>query len=370
MSSSWGRNIRISLFGESHGASIGVVIDGLPSGYSLDRDRIKELMARRAPGGASHSTARREPDHVDIQSGFFRGKTTGTPLCGIIRNTDTRSEDYAQMPLRPSHGDYTGAVRYSGFGDPRGGGHFSARLTAPLVFAGGVAKEILLAHGITIGGHIASVGPVEDSSFDPVHLDRSLLQSLSSKPFPVLDGSQGKRMEGEITAAKMNLDSVGGVVECAAVGVPAGLGSPIFDGLENTLASLIFGIPAVRGVEFGLGFEAAKLRGSAHNDPYILEDGQIKTSTNNHGGIIGGITSGMPVVVRVAFKPTPSIARTQQTVDMAAMTEAKLEIHGRHDPCVVPRAVPCVEACLALGLLDSLMEGGNPNGLTGLPRQD
>lgn len=360
MSSSWGRNIKISIFGESHGPGTGVVLDGLPPGFALDESELHRFMKRRAPGQAVYSTPRKESDLVTIQSGWYQGKTTGTPLCGFIKNSNTRSQDYAEMPLRPSHGDYPGLLRYAESNDPRGGGHFSARLTAPLTFAGGIAKQILAAKGIVIGGHIASIGTVKDAVLSPVSVDPALLRAIGEKEFPVLDDAQGAAMKAVIEAARLEQDSVGGIVSCCAVGLPAGIGSPMFDGLENTIASLVFGIPAVRGLEFGTGFAATTLRGSEHNDPYYLEDGAIKTATNHHGGIIGGISSGMPILMQVAFKPTASISQEQRTVDWISKQETTLSIHGRHDPCVVPRAVPIVEACLALALLDSLLEGGNP----------
>lgn len=310
------------------------------------------------------STARSEADLPEIQSGLLNGHTTGTPLCAVIRNTDTRSKDYdnVQALARPSHADYTGFVRYEGWNDIRGGGHFSGRLTAPLVFAGAVAAQALEAQGITVGARIAAIHGVEDSPLNPAAVTARQLTELAAKYFPVLDEAKGKRMREEIEAARMELDSVGGVVECCAVGLPAGIGSPMFDGVENSIASLLFGVPAVRGLEFGEGFAAARLRGSNHNDPMFMKDGQVRCQTNRHGGILGGITSGMPLVLRVAFKPTASIAQVQQTVDYKQNRDAEIEIHGRHDPCIVPRAVVCVEACVALAILDCGLEGGNPHG--------
>lgn len=366
MSSSWGNNIRISIFGESHGPAIGVVLDGLPAGEPVNMDALAALMSRRAPGRNRFSTQRRESDVPRILSGLHEGFTTGSPLCAIIENSDQHSKDYGDMKrlVRPGHADYTGYIRYSGYNDIRGGGHFSGRLTAPLVFAGALAIQILRRRGISVGGHIFSIGGVRDLPFDPVRLTGEQLEQVIAKPFPVLDNSAGEQMMAEIDEAREQQDSVGGVVECAAVGVPAGIGSPMFDGLENRIASLLFGIPAVKGVEFGAGFDAASMRGSICNDPFIIEekDGSVKTLTNHHGGILGGISSGMPILLRSAFKPTPSIAHQQRTVNYDGTSQEILSVQGRHDPCIVLRAVPCVEACLALVILDSLLEGGNPNG--------
>lgn len=364
MSSNWGRNIRLSIFGESHGAGIGAVLDGLPPGIAVDMGKTAAFMARRAPGRNAMSTARLEADLPEIQSGLLNGHTTGTPLCAVIRNTDTRSGDYdnVQALARPSHADYTGFVRYEGWNDIRGGGHFSGRLTAPLVFAGAVAAQALEAQGITVGAHIAAIHGVEDTPLDPVSVTARQLRELAAKPFPVLDDARGKAMRAEIEAARMALDSVGGVVECCAVGLPAGIGSPMFDGVENAIASLLFGVPAVRGLEFGAGFSAAAMRGSEHNDPMHMENGAVRCGANRHGGVLGGITSGMPLLLRVAFKPTASISQVQQTVDYKQNRDAEIEIHGRHDPCIVQRALVCVEACVAIALLDCGLEGGNPHG--------
>ncbi len=361
MSSSWGNNLRVSIFGESHGNAIGVVLDSPPPGLALDMEQLAAFMARRAPGQGAHTTARKEPDLPQIQSGLVNGRTTGTPLCAIIPNTNTRSGDYGEMEAlaRPAHADYTGFVRYGGYNDIRGGGHFSGRLTAPLVFAGGMALQALAQKNIAIGAHIAHIHGVADAVLDPVGVTAEQLQSITQKPFAVIDDQQGALMLAEIETARTNLDSVGGVVECCGVGVPVGLGSPIFDGLENRIASLVFGVPGVKGIEFGAGFAAANLFGSQSNDPMQVESGIISHTANRHGGILGGISSGMPIVFRVAFKPTPSIAQQQSTVDYRKAENAVLQIRGRHDPCIVPRAVPCVEACLAIALMDAMMEGGN-----------
>lgn len=358
MSSVWGKNFRLSIFGESHGPAIGVVIDGLPPGLKLDEDELHAFMSRRAPG-KSFSTPRVEKDIPVIRSGVLNGYTTGTPLCAIIENTDTRSSDYSEVSrlARPSHADYTGFVRYQGYADTRGGGHFSGRLTAPLVFAGGVAKQLLAEHGIFIGGHISSIADINDKYPDNLNLTRDHLEAVAKKPFPVFDDGKCKEMLDIIEQAREDGDSVGGVVACYALGVPAGIGSPMFEGVENIAASIIFGIPAVKGVEFGSGFDGTRLRGSENNDPMRIKDGEFITETNNHGGIIGGITSGMPIVVRAAIKATPSISREQRTVDYINSENAVISIKGRHDPCIVPRAVPCVEAGLAIALAELFLDG-------------
>lgn len=370
MSSSWGTYLRISIFGESHGPSVGVVMGGLPSGVPLDLEEVREFMRRRAPGRSRHATARKEADAPQIQSGIYQGKTTGTPLCAIIENADTRSTDYESLAAlpRPGHADYTGWLRYAGAADPRGGGHFSGRLTAPLCFAGAVAIQLLRRRDIRVGAHIYSLMGVEDSPFDPVNLDPGLFIEIARRDFPVLDQERGNRMQQAIDKARESMDSVGGVIECGATGFPAGIGSPMFDGLENRVASLIFGIPAVRGVEFGAGFQCAGMPGSSHNDPWQMRDGRVTSPTNHHGGILGGISSGMPILFRAAVKPTPSIARPQDTVDLRAGRDSVVEIHGRHDPCILPRAVPCVEAAAALALADSLLEGDGYHGFSGTAR--
>ena len=361
MSSETGKRIHISLFGESHGPAIGVTIDGLPAGEALDWSGVEEQMMRRAPGRDKSSTPRKERDSFEVLSGVYKNKTTGAPLCAMIRNEGMRSGDYApfERTPRPSHADYPAAVRYNGHQDVRGGGHFSGRLTAPLVFAGAVCRQILYRRGIVIGGHIRAVGAVSDEALDPVAVSGAQLLSLSKQYFPVLSAEAGEAMRREIEAARSDGDSVGGIVEVAAVGLPAGLGSPIFGGVENVLSALLFGIPAVKGVEFGDGFSAATQRGSQHNDPYRLDgEGHITTETNRHGGILGGITTGMPLLLRAAIKPTPSIALPQKSVELSEKKEVELTIEGRHDPCIVPRAVPAAEAAVAIGLLDLWTEGG------------
>lgn len=354
---SWGNKIKLTIFGESHGPAIGAVLEGLPAGESVDWDAVLAQMARRAPGRDLSSTPRKETDEPRVLSGLQNGTTTGAPLCAVIGNTNTRSGDYENLKTvpRPGHADYSAYVRYDGFNDARGGGRFSGRLTAPLVFAGAVCRQILARRGVTIGAHVLAVHGVRDVPFDPVRLSPSLLENLSSRYFSTVDGQAVENMRAEIEQARKNLDSVGGVVECAAVGLPAGKGGPLSEGVESSLSSLLFAIPACKGVEFGEGFAASELFGSENNDPFICEGGSVKTRTNRAGGILGGITTGMPLVFRAAFKPTPSIGREQDSVDLAAMRATKLTVHGRHDPCIVPRAVPAVEAAAAVALLDLLL---------------
>ncbi len=360
MSSEFGRLIKISVFGQSHGEAIGVVIDGLPAGEAVDMEELAAFLDRRRPGKSPLSTSRQEADAPEFLSGLVDGVTCGAPLCAVIRNSGQRSGDYrelAQRP-RPAHADYTARVKWGGHADMRGGGHFSGRLTAPLCIAGGIAKQILARRGVHVGAHLAAVGTVEDAPF-PLYPSPALFAAVAAKQLPVIDDGAGERMQALILTARQEQDSVGGVVECAAVGLPAGLGEPMFGGVENRLAAALFGIPAVKGVEFGAGFAAARLRGSEANDPFVLQDGGVRTAGNHAGGILGGITDGMPVVARVAVKPTPSIARPQRTVDLAATEETELSIHGRHDPCIAHRAVPVVEAVTAAVLLDLLMEGNH-----------
>lgn len=358
MSSMIGKNLKVSLFGQSHSEAIGVVLDGLPPGFALDFDRIGQFMARRAPGSSRLTTRRKESDLPTVLSGLVDGRTCGAPLCAIINNEDVRSGDYAQhheIP-RPSHSDYPAFVKYHGFNDIRGGGHFSGRLTAPLCFAGAVCIQILESYGIHVGAHLYSVGTVRDTPFDASAVSAEQLKAVSAKALPVLDDQSGLKMASLIELAFSETDSVGGIVEFAAVGLPCGLGDPMFDGTENRLAAAIFGIPAVRGIEFGSGFEAAAMRGSQHNDPYYYRDGVVSTRTNHHGGILGGITTGQPLLFRVAFKPTSSIAVEQDSVNLKTREDCKLRIKGRHDPCIAIRAVPCVESAAAITLLDLLTD--------------
>lgn len=354
MSSTWGKSLKLSIFGESHSAGIGVVLDSFPAGVSIDMPRLHAFMARRAPGNSPAATARREADLPRILSGLREGITEGSPICAVIDNADTRSGDYSEMAstARPGHADFTGHLRYRGYNDVRGGGHFSGRLTAPLVFAGGLCLQYLEALGIQISAHILSVADISDMPFDALCPQKVSDESGLS----VIDAQAGKAMLSKIALAKQEGDSLGGVIECAVTGLPAGIGNPIFEGAESLISSIVFGIPAVKGIEFGAGFGAAMLTGSQNNDPfYMSEDGKIRTRTNRHGGILGGITSGMPLLFRAAFKPTPSIAKEQDTVDFIARKEKKLKIKGRHDPCIVPRAVPCIEAAAAVAITEMIL---------------
>lgn len=358
MGATFGRNIRMTIFGESHGKGIGLVLDGLPPGTPIDEAFIKEEMARRAPGQNLMSTQRQEKDAFIIESGVFEGRAAGTPVCVLILNSDRHSKDYSILKnrMRPGHADYAGKIRYQGFNDYRGGGHFSGRLTAPLVFTGAVAKTILAKKGITVGAHIARIGQVTDSLFNPLGETEACLRELRKQVLPVLEPDKAALLEAEIMTAREQRDSVGGVVEVMATGMPPGIGDPFFDSLESRLSHALFSVPAVKGVEFGTGFGIAALKGSEANDPMTFAGGTVKTTRNHNGGITGGITNGMPVLFRVAIKPTPSISRPQQTVDLAAGKDTVLEIKGRHDPCIVPRAVPVIEAVTAWVLLDMLLE--------------
>lgn len=349
--------MRYSIFGESHGSAIGVVLEQVPPGLVLDREAISKEMARRAPGKSPLSTARKEADIPEILSGVFEGKTTGTPLCAIIHNSDHHSKDYAKTRFlaRPSHGDYTGFVRYQGCNDYRGGGHFSGRLTAPLVFAGTVAKQFLTQRGITVGAHISQVGTVKDTSFAATELTPTLFQTLSEKAFPTVDDQAGAAMQAEILQAREELDSIGGAIQCAVLGLPVGVGSPDLGcNVEGVLAQHLFAVPAVKGLSFGAGFDFAAMRGSQANDPFYMENGQVKTRTNHSGGVNGGISNGMPILFQVAIRPTPSIGREQDTINFSTMEDAKLTIQGRHDPCIVHRAVPVIEAAAALAICELL----------------
>lgn len=337
-----------TIFGESHGPAIGVTLTGVPAGLELDWAAIEKDMARRAPGKSPLATARKEADQVQVLSGVFEGKTTGSPLCAMIANTDTRSADYSKTRdlARPGHADYPAHVRYQGFNDYRGGGHFSGRLTAPLVFAGAIAKQILAQRGITVGAHISSIYGVNDEALE----DWDTLKGVADKDFPVLNDEKGQEMQEAILEAKEEQDSVGGSIECGVFGLPAGYGSPDFgENAEGIFSQYLFAVPAVKAVAFGAGTAFSLMRGSEANDPlYVDEQGHVGAEQNCAGGINGGITNGMPLVFEVTMRPTPSIARTQFTIDMNRMENAQLELQGRHDPCVVPRAVPVIEAAAAM----------------------
>ena len=358
MSGIYGMNIKMSIYGESHGRAVGVVLDGLPPGLALDEEAIAREMARRAPGQSALTTARKEKDAVEIQSGFFNGFTTGTPLCARIANSDQHSKDYSILKdkMRPGHGDYAGNVRYQGFNDYRGGGHFSARLTAPLVFAGAVAKQALAQYGITIGAHILRIHDITEQSFNPMGESEDTLKAIAAKAFPVMNDAIGEQMQACILSAKGVLNSVGGIVELMALNLPAGLGAPYFDSVESRLSQILFSVPAVKAIEFGDGFGFAQLTGAEANDQMHYEEGRVRCYTNHNGGVTGGITNSMPLVFRVAMKPTPSISREQKTVDLAQQADTTLTVVGRHDPCIVQRAVPVVEAVTAWTLWDLLIE--------------
>lgn len=357
MSSVFGDRIKMTIFGESHGPAIGLVIDGLPAGLELDLESINLEMARRAPGRNELSTARKEKDAYIIESGMFSGKTTGMPLCALIPNEDQHSKDYSILKnvMRPGHADYSGWIKYKGFNDYRGGGSFSGRLTAPLVFMGAVAKQILAARGIFIGAQIISAGGVEGTAFNPLGETAEILLGLAKMDLPVLCAKDAAAMISAIMAAKEGKDSVGGIIECMAIGIPAGLGEPYFDSVESRLAHVLFSVPAVKGVEFGKGFGFSTMLGSQANDALYMSGNAVKTKTNNNGGILGGITNGMPLLFKVGIKPTPSIALTQDTVDVSTGCNTTLEISGRHDPCIVQRAVPVIEAVTAWTILDLLL---------------
>lgn len=352
MKNTFGNNIAVTLFGESHGTAIGAVLDGMPSGIPVNEDFIAYQMSLRKSVGAI-STARKEADEVKIVSGVFNGRTTGTPITFIIENQDTKSKDYGELAYkaRPGHADYTAQVKYNGFQDFRGGGHFSGRITAGLVAAGAVAISALKSQGISIGTHILSCGGVSDRSFSDIQSD---IDFLNAREFAVLDDTMAEKMKSAIMSAKTDGNSVGGVLETAVIGMPAGIGEPWFDTIEGMLSHALFSIPAVKGVEFGAGFGYADMTGSQANDPFINVNGNICTSTNNCGGILGGITNGMSIIFRCAVKPTPSIYQPQQTVNMKTGENTELQIKGRHDPAIVHRARVVADSITALVLLDLL----------------
>ena len=358
MSGIYGMNIKMAIYGESHGASIGLVIDGVPPGLQLDLEQIEKEMARRAPGKNQLSTQRKESDSFAIQSGFFEGYTTGTPLCVVIKNSDQHSKDYSILKdkMRPGHADYAGFVRYQGFNDYRGGGHFSGRLTAPLVFMGAVAKQALAQAGILVGAHILQIADIKEENFNPLGIEDKKIAELAGKDFAVMDDIVGEKMQAKILEAKAELNSVGGVIEALVTNVPAGLGAPYFDSVESRLSHALFSVPAVKGVEFGDGFGISAMTGAEANDQLHYVDGKVVAETNHNGGITGGITNGMPVIFRVAIKPTPSISREQKTISLQEKCDTTLTIVGRHDPCIVQRAVPVIEAVTAWTMWDLLLE--------------
>lgn len=356
MSSTYGEILKLSIFGQSHGPAIGMTLDGIPAGLPVDIDQLHAFLARRAPGQNAYSTPRKEADAPEFLAGIVDGYTCGAPIAATIRNTNTRSGDYSELKdcPRPGHSDFPAQIKYRGYQDVAGGGHFSGRLTAPLCIAGGLCKQWLEAKGIRIGAHISMIAGIADDSLDWVNPN---LDNIS-KDFPVVNPEVGRKMQEAISEAKEDQDSVGGVVECIVTGLPAGLGGPMFGGIEGKLAQILYGIPAVKGVEFGSGFNGCNLRGSENNDPYTVTDGNVQTVTNHAGGILGGISTGMPIIFRAAFKPTPSIGKAQQSVSLSKMEVQSLSVQGRHDPCIVPRAVPVIEAAAAVALFDiCLCEG-------------
>lgn len=350
MSSTYGQNIKLTIFGESHSDSIGVTMEGLPAGFPLNRDKLNAFLTRRAPGTHAWSTPRKEADEPEFLCGIVDDVLCGSPLTAVIRNTNIRSKDYQELVIkpRPGHADYTAKIKYKGANDYRGGGHFSGRLTAPLCIAGGICLQILEKEGITVRARICSIGEVEDTS--------PFTGPVDTKEFPAVSDTAAKKMEERIGQVRAGGDSIGGVVECVAEGVPVGLGDPMFDGMENRIASIIFGIPAVKGLEFGSGFDSCRMCGSENNDAFETDGEKVITQTNHCGGILGGISNGMPITFRVGFKPTPSIAKEQQTVNLETMENTTLKVEGRHDPCIVPRAVPVVEAAAAIAIYDALLE--------------
>lgn len=359
MSSTYGENLKLTIFGQSHGPAIGMTMDGIPAGLPVDLEELQRFLNRRAPGQNDWSTPRREEDRPEILSGLVDGFTCGAPIAAAIRNTNTRSADYNNLKdcPRPGHADYTAQIKYGGFQDAAGGGHFSGRLTAPLCIAGGMCKQWLEEMGIHIGAHISIIAGNYDEHFDDLNPELDLVK----EDFPVLSDDAAAAMKDAISRARSEGDSVGGEIECAVTGLPAGVGEPMFGGIESRIAQIIYGIPAVKYLEFGGGMAVAYETGSSFNDPFILEDGTIRTETNNAGGILGGISNGMPVIFRVGIKPTPSIAKEQQSVSLSTAEDVTLQIKGRHDPCIVPRAVPVVEAAAAIAIYDLILGNTQTN---------
>lgn len=355
MSSTYGERLKLSIFGQSHGPAIGMTLDGIPAGLPVDMEKLQLFLNRRAPGQNDHSTSRKEADKPEFLAGIVDGYTCGAPIAAVIHNTNTRSGDYSNLKdcPRPGHADFSAQMKYGGYQDVAGGGHFSGRLTASLCIAGGLCKQWLENMGIRIGAHIVAIGGVVD---EPVYLDwvNPDLDAINTD-FPVLNPEAGVKMREAIAAAKADGDSVGGLIECIVTGLPAGLGEPMFGGMESKIAHIVYGIPAIKGLNFGSGFTGSYLRGSQNNDPFVIENGTVKTATNNAGGILGGITTGMPLLFEVAVKPTPSISAAQKSISLKRMEETELIVKGRHDPCIVPRAVPVVEAAAAIAIYDAIL---------------
>ncbi len=355
MSSEIGKKIKVSIFGESHGSAIGAVIDNLPSGEHIDFEELQLFLKRRQGGNNKFSTPRKEDDIPEIISGIKDGYTTGAPLCLIIKNNNTRSSDYNVDVPRPGHADFSAYIKHNGFCDLRGGGHFSGRLTAPICAVGGILMQILKRRGIEIVAHLLSVGDVSDERLNNLTLDLSQLNKIKSGEFPAFSTDAGEKMQETILNVREQGNSIGGRIECGIYGLQAGIGNPMFDGIENAIATAVFGIGGVKGIEFGIGFEASKIKGSECNDEFYTDNDTIKTKTNNNGGILGGITTGMPVTFSVAFKPTPSISLEQQSVSFSNKEVVNLSTKGRHDPCIAVRAVPCIEAISAIAISDFLL---------------
>ncbi len=360
MNGTWGSSLGVTIYGESHGSGLGVVLNNLPPGIKLNLDQVRMEMDRRKPGTSKMATPRKEADAFEILSGYFEGHTTGAPLAILIRNTNQRSRDYSKVKniLRPGHADWTAFEKYGGFQDYRGGGHFSGRLTAGIVFAGAVAQQILSTVGISIGAAVESIGTIRSERLTLDKLEALDLKSWKTDKLPVLDTSFKTAMMDAIEDARINCDSIGGRIYAVAKGLPAGIGQPFFHSMESRIAHIMFSVPAIKGIEFGAGFEMAAMHGSDANDGIYYEDGQIRSATNNNGGILGGITTGMPIEVSVAVKPTPSIGKKQKTIDIASKEAIDHGVEGRHDPCIVPRAIPVIESVIAIALLDALMDDG------------
>lgn len=359
MSYSFGKNFKVTLFGQSHSEEIGIVIDGISAGYKINKDLIRKNLERRRPGKNKFSTARKEDDDFKIVSGEVEGITCGAPLCALIENKDQKSRDYDNLKdrPRPSHADYPAYVKFKGFNDIRGGGQFSGRMTAPIVIAGSIAEDLLLNRGIKIYSRIKSIGQASDIDLNLNDIGEEKLYDLKNEDFPVFQNEAREKMQEEILKAKEDGDSIGGIVETFILNMPVGIGEPFFDSIESVISHAVFSVPGIRGIEFGSGFEAAKMRGSINNDEYFYEDGKVKTKTNNHGGIIGGLSSGMPIIFRTAVKPTSSIAKAQNTISLKDKKNVNLKIIGRHDPSLVPRALVAIEMITALAILDLVMEG-------------
>ena len=359
MSSTYGENLKLSIFGQSHGAGIGMTLDGIPAGLPVDTEKLQAFLNRRAPGQNDWSTPRKEEDRPEFLAGIVDGFTCGAPIAAIVRNANTRSGDYDELKEvpRPGHADYTAQIKYGGFQDAAGGGHFSGRLTAPLCIAGGLCKQWLEEMGIRIGAHIVQIGLMNGEYFHPITPELDRIGEI----FPTLTSEAAQMMQETIAKAKAQGESVGGIIECAITGLPAGIGEPMFGGVESKIAQIVYGIPAVKSVGFGWSDSFAIVPGSESNDRFTVEDGIIKTATNHCGGILGGITTGMPVIFDVTVKPTPSIAKPQKSVNLRTMEEVTLQIKGRHDPCIVPRAVPVVEAAAAIAIYDLILGNTQTN---------